>query len=289
VITRLQAIAASFAAILLLLISVPLWAADDLVAVPTLSARVTDLTDTLNASQRSTLERELASFENRKGSQIAVLIVPTTAPETIEQYGIRVAEQWRLGRKGVDDGALLLIAKDDRRLRIEVGYGLEGALTDATSKRIISEVIRPYFKRGDYYGGISAGVEQIIAVVDGEPLPERQTQAGVGADKGGALFGIIVLAIVAGMILRGMFGRFFGAVLAAVAVGFVALFLIGFVVAVIAALATFMLTLVGDQRPGYYGGGYYGGSDRYGGGGFGGGGFSGGGGGFGGGGASGDW
>jgi len=289
VITRLQAIAASFAAILLLLISVPLWAADDLVAIPTLSARVTDLTDTLNASQRSTLERELASFENRKGSQIAVLIVPTTAPETIEQYGIRVAEQWRLGRKGVDDGALLLIAKDDRRLRIEVGYGLEGALTDATSKRIISEVIRPNFKRGDYYGGISAGVEQIIAVVDGEPLPERQTQAGVSADKGGALFGIIVLAIVAGMILRGMFGRFFGAVLAAVAVGFVALFLIGFVVAVIAALVTFMLTLVGGLRPGYYGGGYYGGSDRYGGGGFGGGGFSGGGGGFGGGGASGDW
>src|SRR5512140_1579524 len=127
------------------------------VAIPALSARVTDLTSTLNAQQIQTLESKLAAFEAKKGAQIAVLLLPTTQPETIEQYGIRVAEAWKLGRKGVDDGALLLIAKDDHKLRIEVGYGLEGVLNDATSKRIVSDLILPYFKRGEFYPGIDAG------------------------------------------------------------------------------------------------------------------------------------
>src|SRR6185503_7672798 len=123
------------------------------VAVPPLVGRVVDQTGTLNASTIDTLNQRIRSFEQRKGSQIAVLIVPTTAPETIEQYSIRVAEAWKIGRKKIDDGALLVIAKDDRHLRIEVGYGLEGALTDVTARRIIDETIAPRFKAGDFSGG----------------------------------------------------------------------------------------------------------------------------------------
>ena len=124
------------------------------VAVPPLVHRITDLTATLDAQQTQTLESRLAAFEAKKGAQLAVLIVPTTQPESIEQFGIRVVEAWKLGRKWVDDGALLLIAKNDRTLRIEVGYGLEGVLNDATAKRIVDEVIVPHFKRGEFYPGI---------------------------------------------------------------------------------------------------------------------------------------
>ncbi len=131
---------------------------------------VIDQTGTLTAIQKTTLEQMLTAFEARKGSQLAVLMVASTAPEAIEQYALRVAERWKLGRKKVDDGAILVVAKNDRMLRIEVGYGLEGALNDATSKRIISETIVPQFKQQDFYGGITAGVGQIIRVVDGEPL-----------------------------------------------------------------------------------------------------------------------
>lgn len=140
------------------------------VAVHELKQRVTDLTATLNAAQIQTLEAKLADFESKKGSQIGVLIVPSTQPETIEQYSIRVVEKWKLGRKGVDDGVLLLVAKNDRKLRIEVGRGLEGALNDATAKRIIAEVITPAFKQGDFAGGINAGTDSIIKVVNGEVL-----------------------------------------------------------------------------------------------------------------------
>ena len=141
------------------------------VAVPKLTQRVTDLTSTLDAGQRQALESKLAAFESRKGSQIAVLILPTTQPETIDQFGIRVVDVWKLGRKGVDDGVLLLIAKDDHKLRIEVGYGLEGALNDATAKRIVSEIIAPYFKRNEFYPGINAGLDAIVKIIDGEVLP----------------------------------------------------------------------------------------------------------------------
>jgi tRNA(Leu) C34 or U34 (ribose-2'-O)-methylase TrmL len=114
-----------------------------LVAIPPLTARVTDLTSTLNGEQKAMLEQQLADLEARKGAQLVVLILPSTQPETIEQFGIRLFEAWKVGRKGVDDGVMLIVAKDDRRLRIEVGYGLEGALNDATAKRIISETITP--------------------------------------------------------------------------------------------------------------------------------------------------
>src|SRR6202020_1580583 len=142
------------------------------VAVPPLQARVTDLTATLSDAQRSALEQQLADFEKAKGSQIAVLLLPSTQPETIEQFGIRVADAWKLGRKGVDDGLILIVAKNDRRVRIEVGSGLEGAIPDAIANRIITETITPHFKLGDFDGGVEAGIDQIITVINGEPLPE---------------------------------------------------------------------------------------------------------------------
>ncbi|MBL8491613.1 MAG: TPM domain-containing protein, partial [Rhodocyclaceae bacterium] len=137
------------------------------VAIPRLAARVTDLTGTLTAEQRASVEAELAAFESRKGAQIAVLMLPTTGPEPIEAFGIRLAETWKIGRKGIDDGVILIVAKDDRRLRIEVGYGLEGALNDATAKRIVSDTITPAFRQGDFAGGITAGLRAVMAVIDG--------------------------------------------------------------------------------------------------------------------------
>src|ERR1700758_3251688 len=152
------------------------------VAVPPLSGRVVDQTGTLSSDTIASLTQTLKDLQARKGSQIAVLIVPTTAPETIEQYSIRVAEAWKIGRKKIDDGALLVVAKDDRKLRIEVGYGLEGALTDVTARRIIDETIVPRFKRGDFDGGITDGISRIIRVIDGEPLPVPKPEASHGQD-----------------------------------------------------------------------------------------------------------
>ena len=143
---------------LLLLFVLPLFAAD----IPPLKSRVTDLTSTLNTQQRDALEQTLAEFESRKGAQIALLMVQTTQPETVEQYAVRVQESWKLGRKGVDDGVLLVVAKNDRRLHIEVGYGLEGILPDAIAKRIIDDDIVPRFKENDFYGGVRAGVDRIM-------------------------------------------------------------------------------------------------------------------------------
>jgi len=258
------------------------------VPVPPLQARVTDLTATLSREQQVRLEQELQNFEAKKGSQLAVLIVPTTHPETIEQYGIRVADSWKLGRRGIDDGALLLIAKNDHSLRIEVGYGLEGALNDATAKRIVSEVIVPYFKKGDFYGGIEAGIQSIIRVIEGEPLPPPRHSASrsrVSGDFGLALFIGLILVTMVGGLLRALLGRFPAATLIGVIVALLAwLLIVPLIVAVVVGVIGFLLTLLGGGR-GWYGG-WPGG---YSSGGFGGGGFSGGGGGFGGGGASGSW
>lgn len=166
---------------LALALFVPVWAGAE-VAVPPLAGHVTDLTATLTSAQKESLEQTLAAFEARKGSQLVVLLLPTTAPEGIDQYALRVAEQWKIGRAKVDDGAILVVAKDDRTLRLEVGYGLEGALSDIVSKRIISDIIVPRFKQGDYYGGIDAGVAQIIRVIDGEALPSPTSQRTQGPD-----------------------------------------------------------------------------------------------------------
>ncbi|AIO67876.1 TPM domain-containing protein [Burkholderia oklahomensis] len=256
--------------------------------VPPLAARVTDATGTLTDAQRATLEQSLKDFETRKGSQVAVLIVPTTQPETIEQYSIRVVEQWKLGRANVDDGALLIVAKNDRTLRIEVGYGLEGVLTDATSHRIIDEVIVPSFRRGDFYGGISAGVGSMMRVIEGEPLPPPRARRGEDGGPGRLLPVLFVMTIVAGGVLRAVFGRFAGSVVTGGAVGFVAWLLSGaLLVAVAAAAIALFFTLFGGGMGARVGGPFIGGR----GGGWGGGqdGFRGGGGGFGGGGASGRW
>jgi len=266
------------------------------VAVPPLTGRVVDQTATLSAAEISDLEQKLKAFEDRKGSQIAVLIVPTTAPEALEQYGIRVVEQWQLGRKKVDDGALLLVAKDDRKLRIEVGYGLEGVLNDATAKRIIDEIITPRFKAGDFAGGINAGVDRMIGVIDGEPLPAPkplQRMSPGTLDALGEFFPVIIIgALVAGSVLRAMFGRLFGALLTGGGLAFLAWLFVGlWSVALIVGLIGFVFTLVGDAVTsggpgGFSSGGSRGGSSW---GSSGGGGFSGGGGSFGGGGASGSW
>lgn len=280
----------------LLLLTIGLaYGAPDQVAIPALSSRVTDLTGTLNAEQRANLEQRLAAFEQQKGSQLTVLLVPTTKPEAIEQYSLRVAEQWKLGRKKVDDGALLVIAKEDRAMRIEVGYGLEGALNDATAKRIISEVIAPHFKAGDFYGGVSAGVDRMISVIQGEALPEpKRVQSNNSASDSGQFLPIaFIIALVVGGMLRSMLGRFPGALVTGGVLGAIGwVFAGGLFITVIAALIGFMMTLLrgGMGRGGMFSSGMFS-SGGFGGGGFssGGGGFSGGGGSFGGGGASGNW
>jgi uncharacterized protein len=266
------------------------------VAVPPLTARVTDQTGTLSLAQIATLEQTLQAFETRKGSQIAVLIVPTTQPEAIEQYGIRVVEQWRLGRKRVDDGALLIIAKDDHAVRIEVGYGLEGALNDAVCARIVREIITPKFRQGDFYGGITDGLARMIGVVDGEPLPAPAPQTQPGGGSGIAYLPILLVAgAIAGSLFRALFGRLPGALLAGGGVGVLFWLLVGTLVAAVpVGLIVFVFTLLGGFPAGrIVGGGGVGGFGGFGGGSGGGlgggGGFSGGGGGFGGGGASGSW
>lgn len=284
----------AWAHLLLLLLLLPSGAARAEVAVPPLAARVTDLTATLTAAQKQEIAAKLAAFESKKGAQIAVLIVPTTQPEAIEQYAIRVAEAWKLGRKDVDDGALLLVAKDDRALRIEVGYGLEGTLNDATASRIVAETIAPEFRRGDFYGGIAAGVSQMIAVIEGETLPAPRERGATSASFGNLESLLMIgfmLVVVAGGMLRALLGRLPAAALIGFASAFLAWLIIApLLVAVAVGMIAFFFTLAGGSRShhgiGRPGGGGFGGGW---GGGLGGGGFSGGGGGFGGGGASGRW
>ncbi len=268
------------------------------VSVPPLKQRVTDLTATFDAAQIQALDARLAAFESGKGAQIAVLMLPTTQPETIEQFGIRVAEAWKLGRKGVDDGVLLLIAKDDRKLRIEVGYGLEGALNDATAKRIVAEVISPYFKRGEFYAGVDAGVAAIIKVVEGEPLPAPEPDAATSSFSDDlsmlqTLLGAVIAIVMLGnLLLRQFLGRLPSGLIVGGLIGGLAWALLASLIwAGLCGLIAFVLSLLfgsggGRGTSGYSG---WGGGSSGGWSGGGGGGFSGGGGGFGGGGASGGW
>lgn len=253
--------------------------------VPALSARVIDQTGSLNTAQVAALEQTLEAFERQKGSQIAVLIVATSAPETIEQYALRVVEVWKLGRKKVDDGALLLIAKDDRAMRIEVGYGLEGVLNDATSKRIISDILTPKFRQGDFHGGISLAVESMIKVVQGEPLPAPKRRD-VDGEWGFSLFpAMIFFALIVGGILRGLFGRLPAATLTGFILAIGMWLLAGVIfTSLVAGVIGFLFTLGGGGlgRFGSWHGGPFGGSGGHSG-------FGGGGGNFGGGGASGKW
>jgi uncharacterized protein len=266
-----------------LMAAMPSFAAD-VIAMPPLQGRVTDLTATLSAEQRGDLEATLEKFERERGSQVSILLLPSTQPEAIEQFGIRLAEAWKIGRKGIDDGVIVIVAKDDRRIRLEVGYGLEGALNDATAKRIISETMTPRFKNGDYFGGLQTGVTAILAVISGEALPPARGGATLTALAGRQ--DVLVIALVAvvliGSFLRMILGNLLGASITAAGAGAVAWFLSASLVAVlIAAGAGFLLSLFGlniawgilMSRGGRGSGG----------------GFGGGGGGFGGGGASGRW
>lgn len=284
----------------LLLLLLP-WTAQAEVPIPPLEARVTDLAGSLQPEQKAALESRLAAFEQQKGSQIAVLLVPTTQPESIEQYGIRVAENWQLGRKGVDDGLLVLMATEDRAVRIEVGYGLEGVIPDAIANRVIEEIMIPHFREGDVAGGLNAGVERLIGLVEGEPLPEPEPQAS-GSTPLDQFFPLVFFAaIIIGGLLRTLLGRVLGGAATGGLVGLLVWALgAGLVFALVLGAMAFVMAL-GSGR-GFHGGGLPGSgrggfgsggtssSGGFGGGGFSsGGGFSGGGGGFGGGGASGRW
>lgn len=272
--------------------------AQSLLPVPALAARVTDLAGTLTNAERNALEQKLAAFEARKGAQVAVLIVPTTRPEEIEQYSIRVVDAWKLGREKPDDGALLLVAMQDRALRIEVGRGLEGALTDLVANRIIDEAITPRFRAGDFAGGINAGVDRMIQVIDGEPLPEPEQHWDDAQGVASLLPILFMVVLVGSTILRALFGRALGSLATGGVAGGLAWWvtqLLGVSIGV--GLVGLVLSLVlgfggggrwssGPRHGGWTTGGWGGGGGRSG---WGGGGFSGGGGSFGGGGASGRW
>ena len=262
-----------------------------LVEIPELKTRVTDLTQTLSQAQQAQLEQKLAAFEAKKGSQIAVLIVPTTQPEDIAQYSIRVVGAWKLGRKEVQDGILILIAKDDKKSRIEVDNGLQGAIPDLTAHRIRTEVMRPLIRAGDIFGGIDAGVDQLIKVIDGEALPEPNDAASNGKAIENILPMLLFGGLISGLFLRSRFGTFFGSALNGGLLGGVVT-LLGLTLggAAIFAFVAFIITMMmgggGGMNggiPGGYGGGWSGGGG-------GSGGWSGGGSeGWSGGGASGDW
>lgn len=268
----------------------------DLQKIPKLEKRVTDLAAALAEGEEARITERIRVFEQKKGGQIAVLIVDTTTPEAIFDYSLRVAESWKLGRKGVDDGVLFVIAKGDRKMQILTGPGVQGSLTDATSKRIIAEVVAPRFREGKYGDGIYNGVDKIASVIDGEalPLPAKKKQATKSIDGGEFLVLGIFAAIFVAPILRSLLGRFLGATATGGVTGAAAWFLLGgmvfpiiigvvvFIIALFAGLLNFSSGRGGGWGGGIGGGGWSGGSggsDS----------FSGGGGSFDGGGASGDW
>jgi uncharacterized protein len=273
-----------------------------LAPIPQLTARVTDETNTLSPAERQALEAKLAGWEQSSGNQLVVLIVASTKPEPIESYSIRVADAWKIGRKGQDNGAIFVVAKDDHRMRIEVGYGLEGVLTDLTSQRIIDETVAPLFRQNKFAEGINAGVDRIIAVVgSGAPLPAKAAtpRARQPFDFGTLLIFLFVGVPIVGGILSRIFGRMLGSTIGGGVVGAAAWLIAGSVIIGIGAGLVALLIMLLFSAGGGIGrrggmwiptGGWGGGG--LGGGGFGGGGgggFSGGGGSFGGGGASGGW
>jgi uncharacterized protein len=300
----LGGLARGAAALLLSSLAFAAPAADE-VAVPKLTAHVVDLTGTLTASERAALDAKLVAFEAARGSQVVVLLVPSIGNEAIEEFAGRVTDAWQLGRKGVDDGVLFVIAKQERKMRIHTGRGVQGTLTDALAKRIVSDIVAPRFRTGDFAGGIDEAADAIMKAIEGEALPLPQKAAHPKVDTLSSYSNIFILGLflvpLVGLVLRGMFGRFFGAGLTSGIAGFAVWFLIGsLAVGVIAAVIAFVFTLFSGAgvgravgRGGGWGGGYipggWGGGGGGGGFGGGGGGFSGGGGSFDGGGSSGSW
>ena len=256
--------------------------AADLVPLPALSARVTDLTATLDETQRGRLEAQLAAIDRAGQAQIAVLLLPTTQPEAIEQFGIRLAEAWKIGHKGADNGVIVIVAKSDRKMRIEVGYGLEGSIPDAIAKRIVAERMAPAFKQGDFFGGLRAAVEGLDQAMGGSsaaaPAAMPSSKPSKSAEDAD-LLPWLMAAVAAGGVLRLIFG-FFGSLVAAAVAGWLGFAIFGsWLAALLVGFVIFVLSFFNLFSLGGFGGG---GSSS-------GGGFSGGGGSFGGGGASGDW
>jgi uncharacterized protein len=294
-------------AFLLALLAFGLAAAQGVLPVPELTARVIDRTGTLDAIQLRGLDEKLAAFEQKKGSQIVVLLVPTTQPEDIASYANRVANVWKIGRKQVGDGILVIVAKNDRKVRIEVAKTLEGAVPDLAAKMIIDDAITPRFRQGDFSGGLHAGIDQLTARITGEALPApkpAQQRGREGFDWFDLAIFLFFAVPIAGGVLRGIFGRKLGSLVTGGGVGLVAMLITSSIVlAAVAGVIALLFSLLsggspfagaGSRRhggpvlfPGGWGGGGHGGGGSWGGGG---GGFSSGGGGdFGGGGASGDW
>jgi len=275
------------------------------IPVPTLSAHVIDQTGTLTADERARIDRKLADFEAKRGSQVVVLLVPSIGHEVIEDFATRVTDAWQLGRKGVDDGVLFVIAKQERKMRIHTGRGVQGTLTDVLSKRIVADIVAPKFRTGDFSAGIEEGTDAILKAIEGEnlALPAKKPQRKVDtvSSYGDFVWIAFFIVPVVAMILRGLVGRFAGAGLTGGVTGLAAGWLFGSLAfGVFAAIAAFVFGLfagtgagrgvrTGGWGGGWGGGGFGGGGGNWGGGGFGGGGFSGGGGRSGGGGASGSW
>ncbi len=283
-------------ALMLLAVLLPaaLRAAD---AVPKLTRHVTDLTGTLTAAQVDQLDASLVALEKSKGAQLVVLMVAGTGDQAIEDYSLAVSEANKVGRKGIDDGLLLLIAKNDHRVRLEVGYGLEGAIPDAATARIIREYLAPKFRADDYFGGISDALGALTQLVNGEPLP-APVQGAPREHSGPGLQNGLMIGVFAALFLRSFLGRaksWIRAPLGAALVGGLLWLLISAGAGVIGAVIGGVLMLLpgggrsigGGGWGGFGGGGFGGGGGSFGGGG--GGGFSGGGGSFGGGGSSGSW
>jgi uncharacterized protein len=267
----------------------------DVSAVPALTGHVIDQTQTLGPSQRQALDDKLVAFERKRGTQLVVLLVPTTQPEDIAAYAQRVGESWKIGRRDVGDGLLLIVAKQDRTVRIEVAKTLEGAVPDLAAKQIIDRAITPAFKAGDFAGGLNQGVDHLMARIEGENLPLPKASSGTPQGKGGfdlnnlLVFGLIGVPVVFSL-LSAMFGRKGGALVTGMLCGGAAwLVTTSAFIALGAWVASSLLALsVGNGGRGFSGGGLPMGGWR--GGGSGGGGWSSGGGGdFGGGGASGRW
>ena len=286
----------------LVLLCLPVWVGAQQAAIPPFDSPVVDTTGTLDAGTRQQLEQQALALQQRKGSQLQVLVIPSTAPETIEQYAVRAFESFKLGRKGVDDGLLLVVAKDDRKVRIEVGYGLEGAIPDITAGRVIQEYMVPKFRQGDYAGGIVDATGQLVKLVDGEPLPEPVASHPTGPDSGGDWLFALFAAFMVAQLARTFFGRLPAGIRAlfggAASGGIAWLLSSALLVGGIGAVIGFLVGIISGGGKGRYarhrdwggfGGGGFGGGGGWGGSSGGGGGWSGGGGMSGGGGASGGW
>jgi uncharacterized protein len=268
------------------------------IEIPSLNNRpIVDMADILSETEENSLNQELMAFADSTGSQIAILTVTDLEGEAIEELGIRTADQWKIGRKGIDDGVIIIVSKNDRKVRLEVGYGLEGALTDALSRRIIENIIVPDFKNGQFYLGLKEASHAIMAIIKGEEFPEHVASKSESDNFIGGILFLTVITIFISIFFTGFIKKKPLAAIITLIIGigvglFVVSILKGIIAGILAALFRLVMNFDDKNRGGGYtrrsGGWYYGsGGSSFGGGGFGG--FSGGGGGFGGGGASGSW